>query len=65
VTDVAFVIADADRVPGAGNKQVTVSFNIQTALVSDDRITINYPPNFLNSGGSLSVAKRHASRSAA
>jgi hypothetical protein len=55
VTDVAFVIADADRVPGASNKQVTVSFTIQTALVSNDAITINYPPNFLYAGGLVSV----------
>jgi WD40 repeat protein len=55
VTDVAFVIADADRVPGASNKQVTVSFTIQTALVSDDLITINYPNYFFQSGTSLSV----------
>jgi len=46
VTGVAFVIAAADRVPGASNKQVTVSFTIQTALIAADTITINYPEGF-------------------
>jgi hypothetical protein len=56
VTDVAFVIADADRVPYASNKQVTISFNIVTAI--DDlfgSVEIYYGDNFLKPASTVTV----------
>jgi len=56
VTGVAFVIAAADRIPGASNKQVIVSFTIQTALVAADTITINYPEGVFALGTIRSIS---------
>jgi hypothetical protein len=47
VTGVSFTIADADRVPAATGKAVTVVFTIATALVATDTITVSYPSGFI------------------
>ena len=47
VSGVVWTIAPSDRIPGAAEISVTVSFNLQTALVAADTITINFPSGFI------------------
>jgi hypothetical protein len=52
VSGVSFVIADADRVPSAPNKAITVSFTTATPLASGNVAIITFPDSFIVSGTS-------------